>query len=70
MPDWRELYATIFLETNPTNLEKLIPQVERAVFERILELSQSANGAGELNELIRAFGALLGLKITLIRKTT
>ena len=70
MSDWRKLYATVFLETNPTNLEKLIPQVERAVFERILELSQSANGAGELNELIRAFYAVRRLKITVSKKTT
>ena len=68
--DWPKLYKRTFLETDSTELQNLIPRAERAVFERILELSQSPNGAGEVNELVTAYNALSRLKITLSKKTT
>ena len=32
MADWRELYKTTLLETNPTQLERLTTETEDAIF--------------------------------------
>ena len=43
MGDWRELYKTTLLETNPTQLERLITETEDAIFQRRRELAGSSD---------------------------
>ena len=47
MADWRELYKTTLLETNPTQLERLITETEDAIFQRRRELAGSSDNKNE-----------------------
>jgi hypothetical protein len=42
MADWRELYKAAVLETNPTQLERLVTESEDAIFlrRRVLAVSK------------------------------
>jgi hypothetical protein len=40
MADWRELYKAAVLETNPTQLERLITETEDAIFLRVGNLPE------------------------------
>ena len=44
MANWREFYETTVLETNPTQLQKLIRETEGAISKRLRELDKSSNG--------------------------
>ncbi len=63
MADWRELYKTAVLETNPAQLERLITEAEAAIFLRFQELAMSSDGVGELRDIEAATAGLLSLKI-------
>ena len=54
MADWRELYKTTLLETNPTQLERLITETEDAIFQRRRELTGSSDNKKERLKLAEA----------------
>jgi len=58
MANWRELYETTVLETNPTQLQKLIRETEGAISKRLRELDKSSNCVGERHEIAGASAAL------------
>ncbi len=58
MADWRELYKTAVLETNPTQLERLIRETEDAIFLRVRELAGSSESAKERRKMAEASAAL------------
>ena len=58
MADWRELYKTTLLETNPTQLERLITETEDAIFQRRRELAGSSDNKKERLKLAEASVAL------------
>jgi hypothetical protein len=62
MANWREFYETAVLETNPTQLRKLIRDTEVAIFRRMRELHASSDGAEERHEIAGASAALRALK--------
>jgi hypothetical protein len=62
MANWREFYETTVLETNPTQLQKLIRETEGAISKRLRELDKNSNGAGERHEIAGASAALRALK--------
>jgi hypothetical protein len=43
MPDWRELYKTAVLETDPTQLKQRITETEAAIFMRLEELAENSD---------------------------
>jgi hypothetical protein len=58
MADWRELYKTILLETNPTQLERLTTETEDAIFQCRRELAGSSDNKKECLKLAEASVAL------------
>jgi hypothetical protein len=62
MADWRELYKATVLETNPTQLERLITETEDATFRRRRELAWSSGSKKERRKIAEASAALLTLK--------
>jgi len=62
MAEWRELYRTAVLETNPTEMERLIREAETAILRRISDLTQSPDHNGERKEIADASTALIVLK--------
>ena len=62
MADWRELYKATVLETNPTQLERLITETEDAIFLRVRELAGSSESAKERRKMAEASAALWALK--------
>jgi hypothetical protein len=62
MPDWRELYKATVLETNPTQLERLITETEDAIFRRRRELAWSSGSKKEGRKIAEASAALWTLK--------
>lgn len=40
MPTWKELYAVTALETRPAELQILIVETERAIFQRLREMAR------------------------------
>jgi hypothetical protein len=63
MPSWKELYKACCLETDPTQLERLIHDTEGAIFLRAQDLEKDPNRNIELQEIEHASVGLLGLKI-------
>jgi hypothetical protein len=62
MADWRELYRATLLETNPTQLERLITETEDAIFQRRRELAGSSGSKKERRKIAEASAALWTLK--------
>ena len=62
MADWRELYKASVLETNPTQLERLITETEDAIFRRVRELAGSSDSKKERRKMAEASAALWTLK--------
>jgi len=68
MADWRELYKTTLLETNPTQLERLITETADAIFQRRRELAGSS-GKKERLKIAEASVALWTLKTDKLSRT-
>jgi hypothetical protein len=51
MADWRELYKTTLLETNPTQLERLMTETEDAIFQRRRELAENSGSKKERRKI-------------------
>jgi hypothetical protein len=63
MADWREHYKAAVLETNPTQLERLITETEDAIFLRVRELAGSSDSTKkERRKMAQASAALWTLK--------
>jgi hypothetical protein len=62
MADWRELYKAAVLETNPTQLERLIKETEDAIFFRVRELAGSSDSKKERRKMAEASAALWTLR--------
>jgi hypothetical protein len=62
MPDWKELYQAVMVETNPDFLELLMDDAEAAIWKRLRELDGNANGAAEIHEIEQASSKLLILR--------
>jgi hypothetical protein len=62
MADWRELYKATLLETNPTQLERLMTETEDAIFQRRRELAGSSGSKKECRKIAQASVALWTLK--------
>jgi hypothetical protein len=62
MADWREFYKATLLETNPTQLERLITETEDAIFQRRRELTWSSGSKKECRKIAQASLALWTLK--------
>jgi len=70
MTDWRELYKTTVLETNPTKLEGLMTETQDAISLRLQELAGSSNSAGENREIEEALAARFVLKVDKLNGST
>jgi hypothetical protein len=62
MAYWRELYKASVLETNPTQLERLIKETEDAIFLRVRELAGSSDSKKERREMAEASAVLWTLR--------
>ena len=62
MADWRELYQAVISETNSNSLELLMNDLEAAMWKRLRELDENANGAAERHEIAQASAKLLNLR--------
>jgi hypothetical protein len=62
MADWRELYKATVLETNPTQMERLITETEDVIFRRVRELAGSSDSKKERRKMAQASAALWTLK--------
>jgi hypothetical protein len=62
MADWRELYKASVLETNPTQLERLIKETEDAIFLRVRELAGSSDSKKERRKMAEASAVLWTLR--------
>jgi hypothetical protein len=60
--DWREHYKAAVLETNPTQLERLIRETEDAIFLRVRELAGSSDSAKERRKMAEVSAGLWTLK--------
>jgi len=69
MADWRELYKTTLLETNPTQLERLMTETEDAIFQRRRELAESSGSKKERRKIAQASAALWTLKTESLSRT-
>jgi hypothetical protein len=69
MADWRELYKATLLETNPTQLERLITETEDAIFQRRRELAGSSDNRKEHRKIAEASAALWTLKTEKLDRT-
>ena len=58
MTDWRELFKATLLETNPTQLARLITETEDAIFQRRRELAGSSDNKKERLKIAEASVAL------------
>jgi hypothetical protein len=63
MVDWRELYSSAVNESNPVYLDLLLQKTETAIFFRIHELNQCADGYFERREISEALRNMLNLRI-------
>ena len=63
MPDWRELYSTALIETNPSHLAILLDQTETVIFRRLEELNQSSDGHIERREINDTLNKILRLRM-------
>jgi hypothetical protein len=61
-PVWHKPYAEAVLETDPEILMELVAATERAVFERLLELTAEKDVSDEIQDIRRAIDVLLTLK--------
>ncbi len=62
MADWREFYKASVLETNPTQLERLITETEDAIFLRVRELAGSSGSKKECRKMAEASAAVWTLR--------
>jgi hypothetical protein len=62
MADWRGFYKATLLETNPTQLERLITETEDAIFLRVRELAGSSDSTKKERKIAQASLALWTLK--------
>lgn len=62
MSDWRELYSSALLETNPEYLELLLRKTEHAIHLRMQELILNPDGQNERRETYEALKNILNLK--------
>jgi hypothetical protein len=62
IPAWHKLYGEALLETDSEILLKLLAAAEKAVFERLLELTANEEGSHERQDIRRAIDVMLTLK--------
>ncbi len=62
LPMWHKPYAEALLESDPAISAQLLAATERAIFERLLELSASADASDERGDIRRAIDVMLKLK--------
>jgi hypothetical protein len=62
MPDWRDLYEAVKVETNLNLLELLMDDAELAMWRRLRELDADGNGAAERHEIEQASQEFLALR--------
>ena len=62
MADWREFYKASVLETNPTQLERLITETEDAIFLRVRQLGGTSDSKKERRKMAEASAALWTLR--------
>jgi hypothetical protein len=65
MADWRELYKAAVLETNPTQLERLVTESEDAIFLRRRVLAVSKKERRKMAEASAALWTLTTGKLGL-----
>jgi len=62
VPMWHKPYADALLESDPAISAQLLAATERAIFERLLELSAAADASDETRDIRRAIDVMLKLK--------
>jgi hypothetical protein len=62
LPAWHKPYAEALLESDPEISAPLLAATERAIFERLLELSAAADASDETRDMRRAIDVVLDLK--------
>jgi hypothetical protein len=62
LPAWHKPYAEALLESDPEISAPLLAATERAIFERLLELSAAADASDETRDIRRAIDVMLKLK--------
>jgi hypothetical protein len=62
LPAWHKPYAEALLESDPEISAPLLAATERAIFERLLELSAAADASDETRDIRRAVDVMLKLK--------
>ena len=62
LPMWHKPYADALLESDPAISAQLLAATERAIFERLLELSATADASVERRDICRAIDVVLDLK--------
>ena len=62
VPMWHKPYAEALLESDPAISAQLLAATERAIFERLLELSATADASVERRDICRAIDVVLDLK--------
>jgi hypothetical protein len=62
LPSWHKPYAEALLESDPEISAQLLAATERAIFERLLELSAAADASDETRDIRRAIDVMLKLK--------
>jgi hypothetical protein len=62
LPAWHKPYAEALLESDPEISAPLLAATERAIFERLLELSAAADASVERRDICRAIDVVLDLK--------
>jgi signal transduction histidine kinase len=70
IPAWHKPYSQAFLETDPEILVKLLAATEKAVFERLLELTANEDASDERQDIRRAIDVILTLKTRADSKTS
>jgi hypothetical protein len=67
IPAWQKPYGEALLETDPEILVKLLAATEKAVFERLLELTANEDASDERQDIRRAIDVILTLKTRIQR---
>jgi hypothetical protein len=60
---WHKPYANALLDSDPAISVNLLAATERAIFQRLLELSAAAEASGEMGDIRRAIDVVLDLKV-------
>jgi hypothetical protein len=70
IPAWHKPYGEALSETDPEILVKLLAATEKAVFERLLELTANEDASDERQDIRRALDVILTLKTQARSKTS